>query len=104
MISEVYPVGAFENWAICNSLTTHMQAVIEYTSDSERCQLYSATLLNSALLYDLTQGQYDVALNKCTKAFTIRKTLLCVEHPDTLTSMVNLASTYWNQGRWKEAE
>jgi hypothetical protein len=26
------------------------------------------------------------------------------EHPDTLTSMNNLASTFWNQGRWKEAE
>ncbi|KAF7505310.1 hypothetical protein GJ744_001013 [Endocarpon pusillum] len=24
------------------------------------------------------------------------------EHPATLTSMANLASTYWNQGRWKE--
>jgi Tetratricopeptide repeat len=24
--------------------------------------------------------------------------------PDTLTSIGNLASTYWNQGRWKEAE
>src|SRR5204863_55681 len=26
------------------------------------------------------------------------------EHPDTLTSIANLASTYWNQGRWEEAE
>ncbi|RYP57748.1 hypothetical protein DL769_009308 [Monosporascus sp. CRB-8-3] len=26
------------------------------------------------------------------------------DHPDTLTSMGNLASTYWSQGRWKEAE
>ena len=26
------------------------------------------------------------------------------EHPSTLTSMANLAATYWNQGRWKEAE
>ncbi|KAF6781030.1 Kinesin light chain 5, partial [Colletotrichum sojae] len=26
------------------------------------------------------------------------------EHPSTLTSMANLASTYMNQGRWKEAE
>jgi Tetratricopeptide repeat len=26
------------------------------------------------------------------------------EHPDTLTSMNNLASTYRDQGRWKEAE
>src|SRR3954469_21221439 len=29
---------------------------------------------------------------------------LGAEHPDTLTSMANLASTYRNQGRWKEAE
>jgi Tetratricopeptide repeat len=26
------------------------------------------------------------------------------EHPDTLTSMANLASTYRIQGRWAEAE
>ncbi|KAE8363797.1 P-loop containing nucleoside triphosphate hydrolase protein [Aspergillus caelatus] len=26
------------------------------------------------------------------------------EHTTTLTSMVNLASTYWNQGRWNETE
>jgi hypothetical protein len=26
------------------------------------------------------------------------------EHPSTLTGMANLASTYRNQGRWKEAE
>jgi hypothetical protein len=26
------------------------------------------------------------------------------EHPSTLSSMANLASTYRNEGRWKEAE
>ena len=30
--------------------------------------------------------------------------VLDMEHPDTLISMANLASTYRNQGRWKEAE
>lgn len=30
--------------------------------------------------------------------------VLTDEHPDTLTSMANLASTYRNQGRWKETE
>ncbi|PIG87103.1 kinesin light chain, partial [Aspergillus arachidicola] len=34
----------------------------------------------------------------------LRKQVLGPEHPDTLTSMNNLASIYWNQGRWKEAE
>ncbi|KAH8707092.1 kinesin light chain, partial [Phaeosphaeriaceae sp. PMI808] len=26
------------------------------------------------------------------------------DHPHTLSTMANLASTFWNQGRWKEAE
>jgi hypothetical protein len=33
-----------------------------------------------------------------------RKRVLGEEHPSTLTSIANLASTYKNQGRWKEAE
>ena len=33
-----------------------------------------------------------------------RKQVLGTEHPDSLTAMANLAATYWNQGRWKEAE
>jgi hypothetical protein len=34
----------------------------------------------------------------------MRKRVLGDEHSSTLTSMANLASTYINQGRWKEAE
>lgn len=33
-----------------------------------------------------------------------RKKVLGQKHPNTLTNMANLASTYRNQGRWKEAE
>ena len=32
------------------------------------------------------------------------KRVLGQEHPDTLTSMAHLASAFWGQGRWKEAE
>jgi hypothetical protein len=32
------------------------------------------------------------------------KTKLGVDHPNTLKSIGNLASTYRNQGRWQEAE
>ena len=34
----------------------------------------------------------------------VRKSVLGEEHPDTLTSIISLAVTYWNQGRWDEAE
>lgn len=33
-----------------------------------------------------------------------KKRILGPEHPDTLTSIVNLAATYKNQRKWKEAE
>ena len=33
-----------------------------------------------------------------------RKRVLGQENPDTLAGMGNFASTYWNQGRWKEAQ
>jgi len=33
-----------------------------------------------------------------------RKRVLGEDHPDLLISMDNLALTYRNQGRWKEAE
>jgi hypothetical protein len=33
-----------------------------------------------------------------------RKAKLGDDHPSTLTSIGNLASTFWNQGRWEEAE
>jgi len=34
----------------------------------------------------------------------IRQRVLGEAHPDTLTSIANLVSIYWNQGCWKEAE
>jgi hypothetical protein len=33
-----------------------------------------------------------------------REKVLGVEHPDTLTSVANLASTLWSQMQWKDAE
>jgi hypothetical protein len=38
------------------------------------------------------------------KVIEISRTVLRAQHPSTLTSMANLATTYLNQGRWKEAE
>jgi hypothetical protein len=34
----------------------------------------------------------------------MRRRVLGDEHPDTFVTMGNLASTYYDQGRWKEAE
>jgi tetratricopeptide (TPR) repeat protein len=104
VISEHYPLGVFENWAVCNALTAHVRAVVEYAGNSESCQLYAANILAKAVHYDLSQGRHDVALDKCLSTFKTHEVLLGPEHPYTLTSLGNLASTYHNQGRWAEAE
>jgi hypothetical protein len=47
-----------------------------------------------------SDGRYDEAEELQVQVMQTMKRALTDEHPDTLTSMGNLASTYRNQGRW----
>ena len=49
-------------------------------------------------------GLYHLAEIMSQRLNAQNEKVLGLEHPSTLTSMANLASTFWNQGRWKEAE
>ncbi|KAK7028428.1 P-loop containing nucleoside triphosphate hydrolase protein [Favolaschia claudopus] len=50
------------------------------------------------------QGYFQHAEELEVVVVEARTQLLGKEHPDTLTSMANLASTYFQQGKWGEAE
>jgi hypothetical protein len=52
----------------------------------------------------LEDGRWMDAEELFVQVMETRKRVLGEEHPSTLTSIANLASTYGNQGRWKEAE
>ena len=56
-----------------------------------------------ALLYQF-QGRYGEAEPLYKEALQVREKVLGKEHPDTLTSMNNLAALYESQGRYGEAE
>ncbi len=58
---------------------------------------WSASFLSSV-------GSYHLAEILHQRVNEQNKTILGIEHPDTLTSMANLALTYQNQRRWKKAE
>ncbi|PMD42291.1 hypothetical protein L207DRAFT_485775 [Hyaloscypha variabilis F] len=49
-------------------------------------------------------GLFEKAELLGVQAMETRKKLLGAEHPETLTTMLNLAGTYWSQSRWEEAE
>jgi tetratricopeptide (TPR) repeat protein len=51
-----------------------------------------------------SEGRWKKAEELFTQVIQTRKRVLGEEHPDTLTSMADLASTLWSQGRWKEGE
>jgi tetratricopeptide (TPR) repeat protein len=52
----------------------------------------------------LSDGRYQEAEVIYKKIVRINQKKADPQDPSTLTSMVSLASTYWNQGRWNEAE
>ncbi|KAA8646773.1 uncharacterized protein ATNIH1004_005448 [Aspergillus tanneri] len=54
--------------------------------------------------YSFISGRWEEAEKLEAQVMETCKTKLGKDHPDTLTSMANLASTFWNQGRWEEAE
>src|SRR5437762_3512580 len=49
-------------------------------------------------------GELKEAEELGVQVMKTQKRVLGLEHPDTLLTMHNLASTYYNQERWKEAE
>ncbi|KAI2863719.1 hypothetical protein CBS13152_11227 [Aspergillus niger] len=49
-------------------------------------------------------GHWKKAEQLQVQVMETRKIKLGEDHPNTLTSMANLASTYRNQGRWEKAE
>jgi hypothetical protein len=66
-------------------------------------QYYDDKFRNFALVME-ENGDWNTAEVLRNQMIEMRRKLLGPEHPDTLSSMGNLASTYFNQGRWNEAE
>ncbi|PPR01805.1 hypothetical protein CVT26_013164, partial [Gymnopilus dilepis] len=66
------------------------------TYDKDECFNFGFVFAHSGIWLK-AEELYQKAWQICIREFG-------TEHPDTLTSMANLASTFRNQGRWKEAE
>ena len=100
---RVFPDGDHSNRSKWRRLLPHAQYVLSHSladnNDNERLRLASRCAMTL-----LSDGRYKEAEELFVEVMETRKRALTDEHPDTLTSMNNLASTYWRQGRWKEAE
>nr|XP_036584338.1 Kinesin light chain 5 [Colletotrichum truncatum]KAF6793856.1 Kinesin light chain 5 [Colletotrichum truncatum] len=102
--SQHFPSGVYETWEQCQTLMPHIEPLLNEKPSEESDQLKWSKLLTNMCWYSLMLGDYSRAEAVIQEAVRVREEYLGHEHPDTLTSMANLASTFWNQGRWKEAE
>ena len=103
-LADRFPVGEYENWGTCGLLLPHAERVITYSAKGEESVLQYASLLEDTGWYLAVIGNYYSAVQKQEQSLNIRRKYLNKEDSRVSSSMANLASTYCNQGRWKEAE
>ena len=102
-LKDVFPDHSHENRSLWRTYLPHARYVLKSNlvdKDGES-RIELASRFGSCLYSD---GRYNDAEAPFVEVMERHKRLLGTEHPDTLISMTNLASTYSNQGRWQEAE
>ncbi|KAH6972637.1 TPR domain protein [Ilyonectria destructans] len=104
VISDQYPSGEYKNWLECKRLDPHIDKILEEEPNSTEDILRWARLLTNAGWYRWMKGIYEEAEEMNRRALEIRERVLGREHPDTLTSISNLAGVLQYQGKYEEAE
>ncbi|GLA56089.1 hypothetical protein AnigIFM63604_004385 [Aspergillus niger] len=102
-LSEVFPDNDHANRQAWREYLPHALSLIAEAGFRKEQEKYIDWIRKvcSCLSSD---GRWKEAEELGVQVVELRKQVLGPEHPDTLTSISNLASTYWNQGRWKKAE
>ncbi|CAG8069403.1 unnamed protein product [Penicillium salamii] len=106
-ISKLYrefPSGEYENWGKCQLLFPHVKSAMSQRPSSQESLQEWARLLDSGVIYALGKGNVIGIEPMAVKAMKAYKKIFGAEHPDTLMSMKNLASTFQKLGRLHEAE
>jgi tetratricopeptide (TPR) repeat protein len=106
---------------LLNTLITHVQECDPYdraaltlwlphvltllsTLSAEPLMLSAASLFKVVGFVSLTQGRYTEAELLLKRALQISEQQLGAAHPDTATSLNNLATLHYHQGKYEEAE
>ena len=100
LVDDAFPFdsGGVQNWSLCSRLLPHALAAAEYAEASDVAASATARLLNHTGVYLYERGRFAEAKEMLERAHGIGNRVLGSEHPDTLTSMNNLATTLSRQG------
>jgi tetratricopeptide (TPR) repeat protein len=105
VMNSVFPdAEEFANWPLCERLIAHalacMALIRSYQLESEQ----AGRLLNYAGRYLDERAQYAEAESLLQRALDIRERILGPDHPDTATSLSDLARLCQTQGKYEPAK
>ena len=101
-LEKMFPDNNNENRSLWRAYLPHARCVLGSGLTEDGATKTELLWKFGLCLY--SDGRYDEAERSFLRVMETRKRVLGLEHPDTLTSIAVLASTYLYQGRWKEAE
>ena len=103
-MEDAFPDGRYKNWPQCQILFPHVETMLRYRiKHSSSLELWAMVLFRASC-YANEQGWLSKAEEMAQASLQARKMISGEDHPDALSSMINLASVYRNKGRWAEAE
>ncbi|KAF2721185.1 TPR-like protein, partial [Polychaeton citri CBS 116435] len=99
-----FPIGRFENWAVCHTLFPHAKCVMDHKPTKKGALLEWATVMHNSAWYALEQGSFTDAhtIGRCSMEVTQQQ--LGEGDETTLRSMSIVAEAYRMKGQWKGAE
>jgi tetratricopeptide (TPR) repeat protein len=105
-VNEVFPRDPKEvvTWQQCLRYLEQVQACDSLIRQHMLMLIEAADLLSRTGIYLSEQGSYTMAEPLHQQVLAIREQQLGPEHPDTATTLDNLAGVYRTQGRYAEAE
>ncbi|KAL4811582.1 hypothetical protein BDW67DRAFT_41010 [Aspergillus spinulosporus] len=102
-IQKVFPDDYYTNQKLWRKYLPHALAVVQ-EDEFMKQQEQHTNLIKKVADCLASDGRYYEAEALYRELLELDQGRKGPEHPSTLTSMANLASTYRNQGRWNEAE
>jgi len=103
-VKRAFPAVAYDTWLQCQQYLPHAQVCVALIDEWDMSFPEAAELLMQAGDYLNERAQYTQAESFLPRALAIRETVLGPEHPDTATTLNNLAGLYWRQGKDEQAE
>jgi tetratricopeptide (TPR) repeat protein len=103
-VNLAFPEGKYENWLRCQQFISHVLACRVLIDQWDMTLPEAAQLLDTAGYYLTESAQYEQAEPLLQRALAIREGVLGPTHPDTATSLNDLASLYRRHGKYELAE